>query len=131
MQFSMNIVCSTYTVVSTCLPPELEGSAGGGGRRERLHSVTAGGEPGAGDGVVQRRKKKKKKKKKNTKLQRQSTLIRSEVERLPSFWPVFIILVTIAEVCCSLIIHVHCTLYIYITGVSVVLAPITPHWKVL
>ena len=61
-----------------------------GVRRERLASLdqaTAGQE-------VQRRKKKKK----ATKLQRQSTLIRREVESLPSFWPVFIILLSIGQV---------------------------------
>lgn len=60
-------------------------------RRERLASLdqaTAGQE-------VQRRKKKKKK---TTKLQRQSTLIRREVESLPTFWPVFIILLSIGQV---------------------------------
>ena len=65
-----------------------------GVRRERLASLdqaTAGQE-------VQRRKKKKKKK--ATKLQRQSTLIRREVESLPSFWPVFIILLSIGQVSC-------------------------------
>ncbi len=56
-------------------------------RRERLNSA----DPTSG--VVRRPKKQK-----ITKLQRQSTLIRTEVESLPSFWPVFIILVSLAQV---------------------------------
>ena len=51
-------------------------------RRDRLQSV---------DQPPNRRNK-------STKLQRQSSLVRKKVESLPSFWPVFIILVTIAQV---------------------------------
>ena len=57
-------------------------------RRERLQSVD-----GAPDVVLRRPKRKRK-----TKLQRQSTLIRTEVESLPTFWPVFIVAITIAQV---------------------------------
>lgn len=56
-------------------------------RRERLNSQEQA------QGVVRRPKKTKR-----TKLQRQSTLIRTEVESLPTFWPVFIVAVTIAQV---------------------------------
>lgn len=59
-----------------------------GVRRERLASLDQAPQE------VQRRKKKKK----VTKLQRQSTLIRREVESLPTFWPVFIILLSIGQV---------------------------------
>ena len=62
-----------------------------GVRRERLSSL----DQAAAGQEVQRRKKKKKK---ITKLQRQSTLIRREVESLPTFWPVFIILLSIGQV---------------------------------
>ena len=71
--------------------------------RERLHS--------ADQEVVLRPKKKKK-----TKLQRQSTLIRTEVESLPSFWPVFIVIVSVAQVsppqtqCVSMAMHFMCSL---------------------
>lgn len=58
-------------------------------RRDRLQSV---------DRPEDGNRRRKKKKKKKTKLQRQSTLVRSKVESLPSFWPVFIILITIAQV---------------------------------
>ena len=61
-----------------------------GVRRERLTSL----DQAAAGQEVQRRKKKKKK----TKLERQSTLIRREVESLPTFWPVFIILLSIGQV---------------------------------
>lgn len=60
-----------------------------GVRRERLASL----DQVAGQEVQRRRKKKKK-----TKLQRQSTLIRREVESLPTFWPVFIVLLSIGQV---------------------------------
>lgn len=60
---------------------------GGTIRRDRLQSI---------DRPEDRNRRKKKKKK--TKLERQSTLVRSKVESLPSFWPVFIILITIAQV---------------------------------
>lgn len=63
-----------------------------GVRRERLASLDQA------TPEVQRRKKKKK----VTKLQRQSTLIRREVESLPTFWPVFIILLSIGQVSQSL-----------------------------
>lgn len=63
-----------------------------GVRRERLTSLDQAAPE------VQRRKKKKK----VTKLQRQSTLIRREVESLPTFWPVFIILLSIGQVSQSL-----------------------------
>ena len=63
-----------------------------GVRRERLASLDQA------TPEVQRRKKKKK----ITKLQRQSTLIRREVESLPTFWPVFIILLSIGQVSQSL-----------------------------
>ena len=33
-----------------------------------------------------------------TKLQRQSTMVRTEVESLPSFWPVFICLLSFTQV---------------------------------
>ena len=59
-----------------------------GVRRERLASLDQA------PPEVQRRRKKKK----TTKLQRQSTLIRREVESLPTFWPVFIILLSIGQV---------------------------------
>ena len=61
---------------------------GGSLRRDRLASVDTPADQ------VQRRKKKKKR----MKLQRQSTLIRNEVESLPSFWPVCTILITLAQV---------------------------------
>jgi hypothetical protein len=90
-----------YTIMSIdiFLPLDALGSGADhheGVRRERLASLdqaTASGQE------VQRRKKKKKK---TTKLQRQSTLIRREVESLPSFWPVFIILLSIGQVSLSL-----------------------------
>ena len=63
-------------------------------RRERLASID---QPSSAE--VQRRKKKKKRK---TKLERQSTLIRREVESLPTFWPIFIILLSIGQVSLSL-----------------------------
>ena len=56
-------------------------------RRTRLDSSEQ--EP-----VVLRRPKRTRR----TKLQRQSTLIRREVESLPTFWPVFIIFISIAQV---------------------------------
>ena len=76
-----------------CLLPEgTEGvtqvSRSGTVRRDRLQSIDRP------EDSNRRRKKKKKK----TKLQRQGTLVRSKVESLPSFWPVFIILITIAQV---------------------------------
>lgn len=61
---------------------------GGSLRRDRLASVDPPAEQ------VQRRRKKTK----ASKLQRQSTLIRNEVESLPSFWPVCTILITLAQV---------------------------------
>ena len=61
---------------------------GGSLRRDRLSSVDSPANQ------VQRRRKKKKR----TKLQRQSTLIRNEVESLPSFWPVCTVLITLAQV---------------------------------
>lgn len=54
-------------------------------RRERLNS---------GNQVVRRPRKNKR-----TKLQRQSTLIRTEVDSLPTFWPVFIVIISVAQVC--------------------------------
>lgn len=73
--------------------------------RERLHS--------SDQEVVLRAKKKRK-----TKLQRQSTLIRTEVDSLPSFWPWFIVLVSVAQVnpchmchMCHMCMCV-CTLYV-------------------
>ncbi len=60
---------------------------GGSLRRDRLASVDTPADQ------VQRRKKKKR-----MKLQRQSTLIRNEVESLPSFWPVCTILISLAQV---------------------------------
>ena len=75
-----------------CLSPDgAEGTAqlgrSGTVRRDRLQSV---------DRPNDRSRRRKKKKK--TKLERQSTLVRSKVESLPSFWPVFIVLITIAQV---------------------------------
>ncbi len=61
---------------------------GGSLRRDRLASV----DPPADQ--LQRRRKRKRK----TKLQRQSTLIRNEVDSLPSFWPVCTILITLSQV---------------------------------
>ncbi len=61
---------------------------GGSLRRDRLTSVDHS------SNQVQRRRKKNKR----TKLQRQSTLIRNEVESLPSFWPVCTLLITLAQV---------------------------------
>ena len=55
-------------------------------RRDRLNSSE--------NPVVLRRPKKTKR----TKLQRQSTLIRTEVESLPTFWPVFIVFISVAQV---------------------------------
>ena len=66
-----------------------------GVRRERLTSLDQAVPE------VQRRKKKK-----ITKLQRQSTLIRREVESLPTFWPVFIILLSIGQVRRSLTVTI-------------------------
>ncbi len=61
------------------------GESSGTHRRGRLQSV---------DQPVTRRRKKPKR----TKLQRQSTLVRHKVESLPTFWPIFIVLVTLAQV---------------------------------
>ena len=81
---------SSSNSVFSC--PDFTGTSGhhDGIRRERLASLD---QPASSE--VQRRKKKKKK---PTKLQRQSTLIRREVESLPTFWPVFIILLSIGQV---------------------------------
>ena len=71
-------------------PPHSGAGDGASGtlRRERLNSADME------SGVVHLPKKKKRR----TKLQRQSTLIRTEVDSLPSFWPIFIVLVSVAQV---------------------------------
>ena len=68
---------------------EREAGRRGSIRRDRLGSVSES-QP-----VELRRRKKKKK---NTKLQRQSTLVRHKVESLPSFTPWFIIVMSILQV---------------------------------
>ena len=74
-------------VESNANPTTAEVGRRGSVRRDRLGS---GSEP-----VELRRRKKKKK---NTKLQRQSTLVRHKVESLPAFTPWFIIVMSILQV---------------------------------
>lgn len=58
-------------------------------RRDRLQAMDQN------DPTVVRRRPKKPRK---TKLERQSTLIRTEVESLPTFWPLFIVFISVAQV---------------------------------
>ena len=87
---SILVICMIIMLFYAFVSDPLGSGHHEGVRRERLSSLdqTTGGQE------VQRRKKKKK----TTKLQRQSTLIRREVESLPTFWPVFIILLSIGQV---------------------------------
>ena len=62
-------------------------------RRDRLQSVTQDDVP------PQRRKRKR-----QTKLQRQSTLVRRKVESLPSFWPIFIVIISIVQVVAMIVL---------------------------
>lgn len=80
-------VCVFVAVESNANPTTAEIGRRGSIGRDRLGSAT---EP------VQLRPRKKKKK--NTKLQRQSTLVRHKVESLPSFTPWFIIVMSILQV---------------------------------
>ena len=83
-----DMICSLPSVVESNASTTAEVGRRGSVRRDRLGS---GSEPVE----VQRRKKKRKK---NTKLQRQSTLVRHKVESLPSFTPWFIIVMSILQV---------------------------------
>ena len=96
----------TSHVCDTCmyllegeLEPQGRGRSGSV-RRERLQSDQE--EP-----VVRRRPKKTRR----TKLERQSTLIRTEVESLPTFWPVFIVFISVAQVCTCVCMYLCVCLY--------------------
>lgn len=90
----VSFVCpfSIYVTGLPCCSDEGGASTGARGRsgsirRDRLNSSEE-------NPVVLRRPKRTKR----TKLQRQSTFIRREVESLPTFWPVFIVFISIAQV---------------------------------
>lgn len=51
-------------------------------------------------------RQKKQKKTGRTKLERQSTLVREELESLPTFWPIFIIGVTFIQICVVVVLMV-------------------------
>ena len=81
----------TGTPLLCCAEREVEDQPrgrSGSVRRDRLQALAQS------DPAVVRRPKKTKR----TKLERQSTLIRTEVESLPTFWPLFIVFISVAQV---------------------------------